>query len=475
MRTIENPEGFLINLKARLKEDGQLLIPVTNELFYVRIQNWLNNDSDSASNKILSRHLNLEKLCAFLQTSGFEQLKLTICQNDLPPEDIAYVENLRKLMKQTPVDSARLTTKILSTKRFILTVKGHHTVRRVLLYPGYDYWQNGIVFDDRSLVNSLGVDTGENIMSELRGEFDRHGYTMSTLDHTSDIDDAEFILFYDVPKYYGNHCFLGMYHLVYKGKLYFEEFLKRKAQGKTKARLVVVLNEPPFVMPENYDQEILDHFELVFTYDDDLVDNQKYFKYYTPQPESVSNPYARDYSAKKLCTFVGANKSSCVPGELYTERRNALLFFEENHAKEFDFYGKSWENCGYASYKGPVPNKLETLSAYRFCICYENGCQNGWISEKIFDAFFAGCVPIYLGAPNITDYIPANTFIDKRDFPHYAQLYDFLSEMDAAKYNEYLKNIEIFLKSDRFQKFTRRNVSQHIVRVITSKLSTKKA
>ena len=40
----------------------------------------------------------------------------------------------------------------------------------------------------------------------------------------------------------------------------------------------------------------------------------------------------------------------------------------------------------------------------------------GYISEKIFDCFFAGTVPLYLGAPDIEDYIPADTFIDLRQF-----------------------------------------------------------
>ena len=48
-----------------------------------------------------------------------------------------------------------------------------------------------------------------------------------------------------------------------------------------------------------------------------------------------------------------------------------------------------------------------------FAICYENARDiPGYITEKIFDCFFAGCVPIYWGgAPNVTDHIPANTFI----------------------------------------------------------------
>jgi alpha(1,3/1,4) fucosyltransferase len=42
--------------------------------------------------------------------------------------------------------------------------------------------------------------------------------------------------------------------------------------------------------------------------------------------------------------------------------------------------------------------------------------QNGYINEKIFDSFVARCVPIYYGADNITDYVPQDCFINRRQF-----------------------------------------------------------
>lgn len=34
-----------------------------------------------------------------------------------------------------------------------------------------------------------------------------------------------------------------------------------------------------------------------------------------------------------------------------------------------------------------------------------------YVTEKVYDAFVAGCVPIYWGAPNIHDFIPHNNSI----------------------------------------------------------------
>ena len=47
------------------------------------------------------------------------------------------------------------------------------------------------------------------------------------------------------------------------------------------------------------------------------------------------------------------------------------------------------------------------------------------VSEKIFDCFAAGNVPIYWGASNVTDYIPEDCFIDMRSFSSFEELYQF--------------------------------------------------
>ena len=56
------------------------------------------------------------------------------------------------------------------------------------------------------------------------------------------------------------------------------------------------------------------------------------------------------------------------------------------------------------------------LRKYRFSFCLENSITNGYISEKIFDCLYAGVIPLYLGAPNINNYVNKYCFIDLRKF-----------------------------------------------------------
>lgn len=55
---------------------------------------------------------------------------------------------------------------------------------------------------------------------------------------------------------------------------------------------------------------------------------------------------------------------------------------------------------------------LNVFNKYKFILCFENSYQNGYVTEKIFNCFFAGTIPIYMGAPNILDYFSESCFIN---------------------------------------------------------------
>jgi len=133
------------------------------------------------------------------------------------------------------------------------------------------------------------------------------------------------------------------------------------------------------------------------------------------------------FEEKKLATTVIACKGSSHPHQLYGEREAVIRFFESFPNSDFEFYGVGWEKKGYKNYRGQTPDKTETIKHYRFYFCYENMHNiEGYITEKIFNCFTAGCVPIYLDASNIQNYIPKNCFIDRRDFKDLAEVYAFI-------------------------------------------------
>ncbi len=239
--------------------------------------------------------------------------------------------------------------------------------------------------------------------------------------------------------------------------------------------LYLFLTEVEIVYPANADRNNHRYFKKVFTYRDDWVDNVKYFKFRLSVrvPEKLLPPDGRK---EKFCTMIAGNKKNSDPRELYSERDKAIRWYESNHPEEFDLYGIGWDRRtftrplgrlnrfetlrrifyrGYSSYRGRIPNKKNVLEKYYFSICYENARDiPGYITEKIFDCFFAQCVPVYLGAPNVLDFIPPGTFIDKRNFKTYEELYSYMKGMLPSEYEGYLSSIRDFVNSDKIRPFS---------------------
>ncbi len=226
-----------------------------------------------------------------------------------------------------------------------------------------------------------------------------------------------------------------------------------------KKKLVLFLWEPPTVIPFSYEKSFLENFGRVYTWDDSLVDNKKFFKFHYPELKEVFENIP-SFKDRKLCTFISARLESNYPKELYTERERAIQFFER-HPEDFDFYGRHWEKRKYQTYKGAPQDKMAVLKNYRFCICYENTKEvEGYVTEKIFDCFATLCVPVYYGAPNVEKYIPKKCFIDRRDFSSYEELYHFLKSMSEEEYLSYQKEIKKFLQSKEAKKFSVENFSE---------------
>lgn len=253
----------------------------------------------------------------------------------------------------------------------------------------------------------------------------------------------------------------------------------------------LLIIESNLVNPNDWDFEKHKQYKKIFCWDDDLVDNEKYFKlnYAFDIPKIIP----KKFKDKKLCCTIAGNKSANHLDELYTKRVDFIRWFEKNHFKEFDLYGTQWDEYRFGrsligrilnkikflrkstfpSYKGKVESKNETMKKYKFAICYENiKDSNGYITEKIFDCFFAGCVPIYWGAKNIIDHIPKECFIDKREFHSFEDIYNYMINMNEETYMNYLNSIENFLNSSKADQFRAEVFADTIVNEILKDLNT---
>lgn len=281
------------------------------------------------------------------------------------------------------------------------------------------------------------------VLYKLRQIAAEKGYELQQADSLDNLEEFEYLICFDI----------------------FTDQLPKLERFPLEKR-VVFLWEPPSVNPENYNTDYHRYFSKIYTWKDDLIDNKKYFKFYYPVYRPMI-PMTVDYYWKRLSTMVACNKYSDHPQELYSQRRRTIEFFEELRSDDFDLFGKGWPTQ-YRNYRGPIGKKVEFLPYYRFSYCYENiyGIP-GYVTEKIFDCFQAGTVPIYWGAPNITDYIPHNCFIARQKFSSDEALYEYVKNMDAADYEQYMENIRLFLESDKARLYSIDNFIRIFMELIT--------
>lgn len=275
---------------------------------------------------------------------------------------------------------------------------------------------------------------------------------------------------------------------------------------KNKGKNILIALESIAAVPQTFKTSYLKKFDYVFTWNEDFIDNKKVFPLNYSYILDPLDFIDFDDKKKLICNF-SANKFSNHRDELYSERIKAIEYFNSNYPSQFDLFGFGWEQSfkypntynffkilnktkflrglkkliqysrvfngiiytNYKVYKGSVDSKLDCLKHYKFSICYENILNiNGYLTEKIFDCLKAGVIPIYLGPNNIKDIIPKNTFIDKREFESYDQLYNYINNMSAKRYGEYMANIKAFLNSSEIDKYKSENSADYFVKKILS-------
>ncbi len=322
-------------------------------------------------------------------------------------------------------------------------------MKKIALWNRYPEFANNRLFMEEAY--GIGEDLGRPII-ELKESIEKRGYVVETLDMDKS-SRYEKVIFFDYPDENSRCCALE--------DIPFD-------------RRYLVLSECEMIYGENARRDLLRFFNKVFTYDDDLVKGCGYIKLNIPNV--IKKPLIAQKDKQKLITLIAGNKTSDKDGELYGKRLNFIRYMEAHHPDEFEFYGTGWLETtftGSASifnhfsflrrafaekhpcYHGSVEKKNEVQSRYKFVLAYENTCAiPGYISEKLWDVFFSGAVPVYFGAPNILDYVPENCFIDARKFNSDDEIYKYIKGISEHEYDEYLENIAGMLASDVAKPFS---------------------
>lgn len=229
-----------------------------------------------------------------------------------------------------------------------------------------------------------------------------------------------------------------------------------------KAKKILITWEPPTYLPTLHNHEFWKAFDTVLTWDSSHLEDKRVVQLFYPALVPVREP-TPPFSKRRLLTQITANKYFPGPDELYTHRRKINEYFDAHPECDFSFYGYGWDSATHRAYGGCVGDKIATLQNFRFSICFENTKHaTGYVTEKIFDCFGAGCIPVYHGACDISKHIPKGCYIEWERFGSIEKVYEYLKNMKEEEYLEYLNNIRAFLASEKAKVFTHQALTQQL-------------
>ncbi|EGG19524.1 glycosyltransferase [Cavenderia fasciculata] len=162
--------------------------------------------------------------------------------------------------------------------------------------------------------------------------------------------------------------------------------------------------------------------------------------------DNFKDAYVRPYNEKlRVVAFMATN---CMGGG---------AIYRTNYIKDMmttiqvDAMGECIQNKKLSPEEFPKPVfadlglsmkiKREVFSRYLFSLAFENNNKTDYVSEKVYTCLLSGSLPIYMGAPNIDDFVPRNSVIKTNDFESPQHLVKYLKYLmtNETAYNEYFE------------------------------------
>lgn len=325
----------------------------------------------------------------------------------------------------------------------------------IFIDPSYDIYHKNKMFD---LSNAI-FNRDDQLLPfyNIKIFLEKHGIQANTADYLANNEICA------EKNYYFSFGALTYKKLLNRNNIIFKSFF---------------IMEPVILAPHLYKllPELTRVFDNVYLHNIDGdgyslkdVDQSKLRKIYWPMPyESIiDNLWDNKNRKDKLVVINGNHNPKFRKPELYSERIRAMSQLSDYDS--VDLYGRGW-NKWYSKqalwptyflylrkilkiYKGECSSKYEILSQYNFCLCFENTPMKGYISEKIFDCFYVGTIPIYLGDPSVETFIPKDAYIDMRDFDSYKSMLNYVNNLNKEDIQKMRMSARKFIETEFKEKY----------------------
>lgn len=288
-----------------------------------------------------------------------------------------------------------------------------------------------------------------------------------------------------------------------RNRSFFDHLLRIKQQA---AKIVLQVLESPLLVLQSQSRRDQMECDYILTYGKIRPNDPKFYHYKIPNYLEMEDS-GIPFSARRCMVMINSNKREGwfgsgivdsrrfrgggrylnrwkIPlvkrlfpaqGELYSWRRALAREAEKTKERVLDVYGRGWTGeyttwiptprpAVYQCAVGDLrvdpektkiyPQKIPLIGHYRFGIAAENyRGHTGYTSEKLWDVMRAGAVPIYLGDTGIADVLPADSFVDVRNFSSQADLIRYVVNCPESEWESMRERGRAFLTSPAAEQF----------------------
>ena len=241
--------------------------------------------------------------------------------------------------------------------------------------------------------------------------------------------------------------------------------------GISKSNRFLLRFEAEIVWPKNYQSKVIDNYGTLITFGKMYPDEGLGEAWPQFWDNEINLPRS-NHERFNQTVFINSNKISLIKGELYSLRKRAIL-----DVKSLSIYGRGWDKSTIANmvefiravkfslrnkkipnlsswfayakvpkhYLGSVDNKNSTLEMYKTALVIENSFD--LVTEKIFDCFFSGTYPVYIG-PDLTNFgIPPDLYTSCA--PDIFSIRSALFNAQAIDFEKWMGSLQEWLNSNK--------------------------
>jgi hypothetical protein len=201
-----------------------------------------------------------------------------------------------------------------------------------------------------------------------------------------------------------------------------------------------------------------ENFDTIITYWDGLLNKDKVVFFPFVSRFDINNKYHlgiinKNRKYDKSIGMILANRPNNEEYKINEIQLKRLDYLRKEYAIVFDnitIHGQGWdelENHKYINIEN-IKNRMlddtdinQFYKRFNFALIIENCNATNYVSEKIYDAWVAGCIPIYYGNNNKIN-LPKNCYIDINDFKNIDKVKEYIEKLTKDDIDKYYENIQ---------------------------------